>query len=330
MAAASLAAWRKDQGPRIAVPEIVEIGEVSPWKPYTRPVEVQNTGDAPLSITGIYPDCSCSKAYADRTTLGSGERTLLHMEFTPTGGIGAAVNLGVMVKTDDPVRPTIVVRWIGRMKLGAIGVPAYLRLGELRRGETKEGDVLVVTPGFPGSLDVEEMSSLVSGLELKLDPASPASQYPGANGNARRIHYRYTAGDTLGQIEDTIRLRLRSEVAKELEIPFSVTQVPVVNVIPKALVLPMPQHDIPPTSVNATVDAPSPIQSIALLPQSGLSSRWLPSKDGKSRQLTLEFSNELLKSQKSGIAEFEVSCDGRKEQLHIPWRTFVVESRMKD
>jgi hypothetical protein len=63
----------------------VNIGTVKLGTSKKFTVQVVNLGESPVTITKVQPKCqSCTTATVDKTSLGGGDRAIMHLVFTPT------------------------------------------------------------------------------------------------------------------------------------------------------------------------------------------------------------------------------------------------------
>lgn len=88
---------------------------------------LRNAGRAPLVFKNVHADCTCTHAGVDRALLAPGETTVLRATYhTPerTGRAGA----NIAIETNDPTRPTALVRIEGTIRPVLQLVPGTLYL----------------------------------------------------------------------------------------------------------------------------------------------------------------------------------------------------------
>lgn len=313
--------------PQLLVPINVPLGEVRPWADLSVNVPVRNAGLAPLVIQDVYSCCN-SKAHVENRTVAPGDRTTLHIEYHSTSGVGRPVRVDVILKTNDPKRPLQTIELSGHTPFGACALPSNICLGDVRRGEIREGELLVVTPGYTGPLDIVEMTSSVDGLELEVQTPQTDTRPAGIDGSFKMVKYRYNGPGEIGEVTGNIHLRLNTRVARELDVPFHASLVPTVSLFPKVLVVTASDDgagDTPRLTGRVFVEAPAPIQDVRLKGGSGmLSVRWEGAEGATSGYLVVEIQPGMTGGNASGVAVVDVDHGGKTEQVRLAWRVLAL------
>ena len=310
--------------PTIALPNGLDLGEILPGVPRTLKTSVRNVGQAPLEIYEIYTSCNITEAVVRDRTIPPGQETELTITYTPTYGVGQDVEVNVLFKTNDPTRqPLAVLTLFGHTLPGVRTFPGSICLGQITRGSVNEGQVVVATPHQDGPLEIEEIFSSVDGLTLSVSP-SPGDGWTkliSSNGSFKIVDYRYVPTET-GSISGKVRFILRSDVAKDLSVPFEATVVPAVRLIPRLLVLSDPggPEDEQMLAGELLAEAPRPISDVQLKGDNpGLSLRWQRAECEEKARLVIGFARDSL-VERNGIATIEVTYGVQKEELRLPWR----------
>jgi hypothetical protein len=104
-----------DAAPRINLPEIThDFGKAYEDQPLTHTFVIENTGDAPLEIEDVDPDCNCTVPSFDRTIPpgGQGKVTLTIKPFSVLGKF----KKGTKVQVNDPERSRVVLTVVGEVQ----------------------------------------------------------------------------------------------------------------------------------------------------------------------------------------------------------------------
>lgn len=98
--------------PTLAVsPATYDFGKVAADAPVTTILQVSNTGQGKLTISGITTSCGCTTAKIDETTLAPGAVANLTITFDPQAhpGLYGPLLRMVYLRSNDPVQPEVEV-----------------------------------------------------------------------------------------------------------------------------------------------------------------------------------------------------------------------------
>jgi len=144
--------------PAIDVPEVFALGEVPASENVTLAVPVRNVGRAPLVIRKVMPCCGW-KAKVAETTIAPGAETTMEVSFSSTGGVGQLIERKIIIGSNDPSRPLVKVAFRGHTPYGVIALPKSVSLGDIKSGERREEQLLIVTPGHSERFGILKVSS---------------------------------------------------------------------------------------------------------------------------------------------------------------------------
>lgn len=99
--------------PQIVVSETaIQLGDVVNGEIIERDLQVENTGEAALTIDAVTTSCGCTQASVEPTTIPPGGSGTLHIEFD-SGAHGPELTgeliRQVFVASNDPQQPELVV-----------------------------------------------------------------------------------------------------------------------------------------------------------------------------------------------------------------------------
>jgi hypothetical protein len=176
--------------PRVEVPETThDFGKVFEDKELTYTFIIKNTGDAPLHIKDIDPDCACTAADYDRTIPpgGQGKITLSIAPFS----VLKQFTKHTKVFFNDPDRSQVTLTMSGW------GEPTIeIQPHHIVRFEGEAGDQLKAQVRFISHLNIpweisEVTTSIPQYIEVQLRPEQPGKSYILAVKNKSREVGRY-------------------------------------------------------------------------------------------------------------------------------------------
>lgn len=125
--------------PRVVVDlagDTIEFGPVRQRQTAVRDVTVRNAGDGPLCVTGVHAGCGCLRAeLVGSKRLEPGEAAALRVTLDPGPNLEGPIAKDVHLYTNDPARPTAVVRVVADVHVGVKLVDAVAHFGALSRGQ---------------------------------------------------------------------------------------------------------------------------------------------------------------------------------------------------
>lgn len=163
-------------GPRATIPETTfNFGEILEDRELSHTFAIQNTGDAPLEIRGVDPDCACTAADYDRRIPpgGQGRMRLTIASYS----VLRQFTKETKVFLNDPARPEITLRLTGYGKPVIDLTPSHVIRLRGKPGEAVEGQVRVVSH-LSGPLEITgAVTDTPHLLEFTLKPEQPGKVY---------------------------------------------------------------------------------------------------------------------------------------------------------
>jgi len=163
----------------------------------------KNSGSGKLLITKIEPSCACTKSVASATDLAPGQEATLTADMTLEGKIGDS-SATILVVTNDPSHPLEFFTFKGTVLVPWRVVPAQLDLGDIGKGETKEGVLQVQSQYFEGephrritSLRSDHPAVQAATQESEVTTVEAAKKYFDVK---RPVRVRVDAGGGVGKL----------------------------------------------------------------------------------------------------------------------------------
>jgi hypothetical protein len=97
--------------------ESFNFGTIIPGQPVTHDFILKNEGKEPLLIRKVTTTCGCTASKPDKTTIRSGESTILKCTFDSRGKSGKQFQAITLI-VNDPLQPSLVLRLTGEVKTG--------------------------------------------------------------------------------------------------------------------------------------------------------------------------------------------------------------------
>ena len=122
-----------------------------------------NKGSAPVKILKLEPGCTCTTVKTSKTTLAPGESGELTVRFEP-GDRQGLQRQGIVIKTDDPVKPYDSVAVVAKIPKTLALPQEYLAWQE---GEPLEAKTMLVK-AVPGA-EVREVKAIARSARLRVE-----------------------------------------------------------------------------------------------------------------------------------------------------------------
>ena len=163
-------------GPRAGLPETAfNFGEVLEDKELSHTFVINNTGDAPLEIRGVDPDCACTAADYDRH-IAPGGQGRMRLTIAPYSVLRQFTKY-TKVFLNDPARPEITLRLTGYGKPVIELAPSHVIRLRGKPGEPVEGQVRVISH-LSGPFEITQaVTDAPHLLEFALKPEQPGKVY---------------------------------------------------------------------------------------------------------------------------------------------------------
>jgi hypothetical protein len=101
--------------------------------------EVANSGQKPLKITKLHPDCGCTAVTVDSDTIAPGAQTAIKVAFSTAGFQGPKVKT-IRIYTDDPQQTSAVLVIKGTIRPDVQVEPTVIDFGDVREGDEQKLD----------------------------------------------------------------------------------------------------------------------------------------------------------------------------------------------
>jgi hypothetical protein len=170
--AAALAA----PGPRAEIGEAAfDFGEVFEDKELSHTFVIKNTGDAPLKITHIDPDCACTAADYDKS-IPPGGQGRLKLTVAPYSVLRKFTK-ATKVFFNDPAQPLLVFALKGYGKPVIDIQPSHVMRLRGKAGDDIQGRVRIVSH-LPGPLEISgHTNAIPQFIEVSLKAEQPGKSY---------------------------------------------------------------------------------------------------------------------------------------------------------
>lgn len=134
-------------GPQLTVDQPVhDFGEVLQGTRVEHLFAFRNTGGAMLAIRQVRSSCGCTAALLSASEVRAGGAGEVRASFD-SGRFRGRVEKTITLYTNDPLRPTTVLRLQGRVVPELEADPADLTFGMVAPGESRKGEVTLINRG---------------------------------------------------------------------------------------------------------------------------------------------------------------------------------------
>ncbi len=212
---------------------VVDAGEVPVGEPIDVVFEIENQGDAPLSITEVRPTCGCTVAEFDET-IEPGATGKVHAQVDTTSIVGPNAK-AITVFTDDPDNPRIQLTVQSDVKPFLTVAPGYARFTTFIREERDQTQSqLLSAPDFPG-LEITGVESPAEFVKVSYREARADERAEGADGKQWRIDVTLDKTAPIGPVADHVIVRTNHPKQQTVEVPISGFVRPMVAVTPPSV-----------------------------------------------------------------------------------------------
>lgn len=174
--------------PKIEVDEIEKnVGSVQPGQHAVFSFAIRNTGQMPLSIQKVKPDCGCVVAEFDREIAPGATGTV--RATINTRGRKGDLTKHLRVESNDPERPALSLTMRARVFEAISIFPSDLILMPLTPNRMAAVDV-VVRCHETAPLQIQKISCTHPGLRVRLLPAVGGAASEGSEGGGRQPDHR--------------------------------------------------------------------------------------------------------------------------------------------
>lgn len=313
-------------GPRLSILSTTDLGTLQPMEVISPSIQFENTGDEVLQIIDVVSRCGCTQVGVDKQVLAPGDQATLNFKYTVGSGVGRPVLIDVVLHTNDKDNPNTYIQLSGRTPFGVRSLPTNVSLGEITVGEPKRGMFLVVTPGYNGPLHITGITTDVEGLTMQelteVQPQDFREILKGIDGTYRVVEYTFDTPKVEGDISGRIFLKLRSDVAKSLELHFSAMVMSSVRIIPNAVLL----RPI----TNVYVESSEKISMITLDDsEKNFSIDWKPNPDHRSGDLVLYSDHSSDQQMASKRLAVNVETRSGVKQVWLSWMSLNTDAPLR-
>lgn len=122
--------------------EVLDFGTVPDNELLSKEFKIRNEGRANLEIKSLQASCGCTRPETDREILRPGEEATITVGFKPFNRVGIQ-NQRVTISTNDPERPTTVVRVKADVQPRLFLEPKVLQFPGMRKGDPMKRTIKV-------------------------------------------------------------------------------------------------------------------------------------------------------------------------------------------
>lgn len=220
--------------PEAAPPKIVcdqpafDFGAAEPGAVITHEYEVRNAGGLTLEIKQVRASCGCTIVkMPTNTLLKAGETTRIAASLNLAGRTGHQEK-HVMVESNDPSTPTLLLNLRGDVRQDIAITPDRLAPGQIRGDTPVEMDI-VFSNNSGAPVHVKEAKTSNTNLLLELSALEDGRRY--------RIHVKTVPPLPPGAVEGVIHLFTDYPARPVFEVPFNASILGPLVVIPPKIML---------------------------------------------------------------------------------------------
>lgn len=170
---------------------------------------IYNRGSAPLSITSVKPDCSCTTARISRKSIPPGESASLAVALDLTGQQGSVTQV-IALESNDTGAGVVKVSLKGATRPLFENLPVRIDLGRLMPGQSTSRNIFISPiDGLP--VEVLEANPTKEALAVDLEELEESRKY--------KLSISLDAPHSEGDYRAAIRLTTNHPSAKEVLVP---------------------------------------------------------------------------------------------------------------
>lgn len=185
-----------------------DFGEVWAGDEVRHRFAVRNGGRLPLTLAPKRVECACSAAVHPGSTLASGETGWLEVAFDTAGESGERVRT-VVVETNDPVQPELLVTLHGTVLADVAVSPTRAFFGRVPRGRSRE---LVLEVAVAPGVRIQKVQKVSPRFGLRVEK-------PSAEGDPLRVHVALRAQSRRGPFDDVLEIETSSARQPTVKVP---------------------------------------------------------------------------------------------------------------
>lgn len=199
-AAASVMAIPALAAPTISFPKSThDFGKIGQGMTLPIAYNFKNTGNEPLTISGIQASCGCTNATTTVRTVQPGKSAQIKVDFH-SGSFRGKVTKTLTVMSNDPKNPAVTLSFSGVVQPAVEISPVKVNFNNLKKGK-KFSQTVIVKPADPKGFKVN--STQVRSKFINVSKPTPSKSIPGA------VELRITIDGTdapVGRVLDVIQV----------------------------------------------------------------------------------------------------------------------------
>jgi hypothetical protein len=162
--------------PRMALSEDrFDFGEVFEDRKLSHTFTIQNTGDAPLEILEVDPDCACTVPEYDRT-IPPGSKGQITLSLKPYSVL-RQFRKETRIRTNDPDRPEFALVFTGKAKPFIEIKPSHIVRLRGPQGDNLQGRVTFLSH-LPGPFQIKDFrTNIPDKIDVNLKAVQPDREY---------------------------------------------------------------------------------------------------------------------------------------------------------
>ena len=178
----------------------VDFGRVAQQQVFKREVTIQNTGDAPLELSGVYTSCSCTEVSTRDTSVPPGGSTVLDVTFH-SRDLSGENNKIIEINSNDPNQSLVELPLKAFVAAPILVEPSdrNLDFGTVNRGES---------PSLTATLKADGKPTLSATLDDDGDPSRRfgAALTPGGSADTAVLELRLKPDAIAGPFRQVLRV----------------------------------------------------------------------------------------------------------------------------
>jgi hypothetical protein len=203
--------------PRAAIDQAVkDAGIVRRGETVKYEYSLRNTGDTPLEIVDVQPNCGCTVARYDHE-IQAGERGRVEV-LLDTSSLDGPVAKSIKVLTNDAANPILMLSAKADIRRLVDVQPDYLRFRHIH-GEPPETRVVTVfSPGDP-DFKVTAVRSPYAFLKATVREARPEERLEDVSGPQWRLEFTLASDAPLGGLGEHVEIDTNRAEQRRVELP---------------------------------------------------------------------------------------------------------------
>lgn len=195
--------------PRATVEQpVFDFGQVRSGDEVRHVFPIRNTGGQPLTLEPGRRECGCTVTASPGGTIAAGDAGWVEVAFD-TEGVGGERVRTVVVDTNDPEQPELVLTVRGTVRADLTVTPSRAFFGRVPRGASR--DLVLEVATAPGVV-VEKVSKVSPRFGLRVEKPSEA-------GDPLRVHLGLRPRTAPGPFEDEVVLTTSSDRQARVVVP---------------------------------------------------------------------------------------------------------------